>query len=132
VKRVAVVLVLVVLGVVVVKALGDATQTREDVRDRGKMTEIVFHLEGRNYRQSLDTAANGLFGKCTATVSGTLVDPGITAMGGGTYKFAVTPTLGHHGQERLLGCMNDLSIDRLKSNVESVEHVPLKVAAAKG
>ncbi len=37
----------------------------------------------------------------------------------------MTPSLGDHGKERLLGCLNDLSIDRLKSNVESVDQVAL-------
>ena len=54
---------------------------------------------------------------------------GIEPIGPGDYRFAMTPSLGDHGKERLLGCMNDLSIDRLRSNVESVEDVPLGAAA---
>jgi hypothetical protein len=46
------------------------------------------------------------------------------AVGPGTYRFAVAPSLGEHGRERLLGCLNDLSIDRVKSHVDSVQDVP--------
>lgn len=124
-KRAIVYLVLIVGGVFGVKAMGDATQTRVDERHDDMKTEVVVHLEGKNYRQSLDTAAFALWGSCSATVGGDLVDPGIEPLGDGTYRFAMTPSLGHHGKERLLGCLRDLGIDRVKSNVESVNDVPL-------
>jgi hypothetical protein len=129
VKRLLVVGILVVIAAFAVDAIGDATQTRADERDTSRQTEVTFHLKSRNYRQSLDTAAQALYGSCSATVPGDLVDPGVQAVGDGTYKFAVTPTLGEHGRERLLGCINDLSIDRVKSNIESIDDVPREVAA---
>jgi hypothetical protein len=128
-KRLLVLGVLLIIGAFAVDAIGDATQTRDDKRDTDKKTEIVFHVEGKHFRQSLDVAAQALFGKCAATVGGHLVDPGIEPIGPGDYRFAMTPTLGDHGRERLLGCMNDLSIERLRSHVESVHDVPLGVAA---
>lgn len=108
-----------------VGAIGDATQTRPDERRDDLKTEIVVHIEGRNYRQSLDTAAYGLWASCSATVAGDLVDPGIESLGDGDYRFAMSPSLGDHGKERLLGCVRDLSVDRLKSNVVSVHDVAL-------
>ena len=128
-KKLLVLGVLFIVGAFAVDAIGDATQTREDARRTDQMTQIVFHVEGKHFRQSLDTAALALFGKCAATVGGHVVDPGIEPIGPGDYRFAMTPTLGDHGKERLLGCMNDLSIERLRSNVESVHDVPLGTAA---
>ncbi len=127
-KRVMILGVLLVIGAFVVDALGDATQTRNDDRDHDKQTEVVFHVDARHFRQSLDTAAAALWGKCSATVAGDLVGRGVVPIGGGNYRFAMTPSLGEHGKERLLGCLNDLSIDRVKSNVESVHDVPVRVA----
>lgn len=116
---------LVGAGVLGVSAMGDATQTRPDQRHADQKTEVVFRLEGRNYRQSLDTAAYALWGSCSATVAGDLVDPGIESLGDGSYRLAMTPSLGPHGKERLFGCLDDLTIDRVKSSVQSVVDVPL-------
>jgi hypothetical protein len=124
VTRALVVLALVVGGALGVKSLGDATQTRPDVRDGDRMTEVVIRLEGQNYRQGLDTAADALWGTCAATVSGDLVEPGVEPLGAGRYRLAMTPSLGDHGKERLLGCLADLTVDRLRSSVESVADVP--------
>lgn len=110
-------------------AIGDATQTREDVRHADRATEVVIHVEGLRYRQSLDVAANALYSTCTATVSGRLVEPGIVDLGGGDYSFAMTPSLGHHGKERLLGCLRDLTIERVKSSVVSIEEIAYRPAA---
>jgi hypothetical protein len=114
-----------VLIVIAIDQIGDATQTRVDERDDRKQTEVVIGVQLKNFRQSADSAANALWASCTATVGGSLIDPGIVALGDGEYKFAMTPSLGHHGKERLLGCLNDLSIDRVKSHVVSVKDVPL-------
>ena len=74
-KRLLVLGVLLIIGAFVVDAIGDATQTRDDERHNDKQTEVVFHVEGKNFRQSLDTAAQALWGKCAATVGGHLVEP---------------------------------------------------------
>ncbi|MGQ0826424.1 MAG: hypothetical protein ACT4OX_15575 [Actinomycetota bacterium] len=124
-KRLLVYAVVAVVGFFAIGAIGDATQTRVDERDDRMQTEVVIGVELKNFRQSADSAANALWASCTATVGGSLIDPGIVALGEGHYKFAMTPSLGHHGKERLLGCLNDLSIDRVKSSVVSVEDVPL-------
>jgi hypothetical protein len=128
-KRMMVFVVLIVAGAFGIKVIGDATQTRPDERHGDRKTTVVIHLEGKHYRQSLDVAAQALYGKCAATVAGDLVDPGIERLRPGRYRFAMTPSLGDHGKERLLGCINDLSIERLRSNVESVEELPIEAAA---
>jgi hypothetical protein len=124
-KKLLVVAVVLVGGFFAIGAIGDATQTRPDQRDPDAKTEVVIHIDGKNYRQSMETAAHALFASCAATVQGDLVAPGIEAIGGGEYRFAVTPSLGKHGKERLLGCLNDLSVDRVKSRVRAVHDVDL-------
>jgi hypothetical protein len=37
----------------------------------------------------------------------------------------MTPSLGHHGKERLIGCLRDLTVDRVSSHVDSVADAPL-------
>jgi hypothetical protein len=123
-KRIIILGLVLIVGAFVVDWIGDATQTRPDERDSSRQTEIVIDVQSQHYKQSLDTAAMALYASCSATVPGHLVGPGIEAVGGDKYRFAVAPTLGEHGKERLLGCLNDLSIDRVKSHVDSVQDVP--------
>ncbi len=118
-KNLIVVLALALAVVFGVSAIGDATQTRPDRRDADRTTEVVVRLEGRNYLQSLDTAAHALWGSCSSTIGGDLVDPGIERIGDGVYRFSIRPSLGYHGQQRLLGCLRDLTVDRVRSSVVS-------------
>lgn len=124
-RRMLVVGALVTAGFFGIDAMADATQTRADERHADLQTEVVIHVEGKGYKQSLDTAAWALWASCSATVEGTLLDPGIEALGDGDFRFAVAPSIGHHGKERLLGCLRDLTVDRLKSSVTLVRDVPL-------
>lgn len=118
-RKVVVVFALALAVVFGVRAIGDATQTRPDRRDVDRTTEVVVRLEGRNYAQSLDTAALALWGSCSSTVGGHLVAPGIQRIDDGVYRFSITPSLGHHGRQRLLGCLSDLTVDRVRSSVVS-------------
>ena len=114
-----------VAGFFGVGALGDATQTRPDERHDDVRTEVVLELEGKGYRQDLATGALALWATCSATVDGTLVEPGIVEDGDdGTFRFAIRPSIGRYGKERLLGCLNDLTVERLRADVVSVTDVP--------
>ncbi|HEX5616102.1 MAG TPA: hypothetical protein VFZ83_13200 [Acidimicrobiia bacterium] len=109
-----------------VGALGDATQTRPDERHDDVRTEVVISVESKGYRQDLTTGAYALWATCSATVDGSLVEPGIVAVDGveGTYRFAIRPSIGEYGRERLTGCLRDLTVERLRSSVVSVTDVP--------
>ena len=115
-----------VVGFFGVGALGDATQTRPDDRDDHARTEIVVEVESKGYRQDLTTGAHALWATCSATVDGSLVDPGIVAVDGdeGTYRVAIRPSIGRYGKERLLGCLRDLTVERLRATVVSVTDIP--------
>jgi hypothetical protein len=124
-QRLAIIAALLVVASVVIDELADATQTRPDQRHTDRRTEVVIDLEGQHYRQHLATGATALFGACSATVSGALVDPGIVDEGNGRFSFSLAPSLGHHGKERLLGCLQDLTVERLRADVVSVTDRPL-------
>ncbi len=119
-KRTLFVIALVCAIALGVTAMREATETRPDVRDANRTTEVVVHLESQDYLQSLDTAAQALWGACSATIGGELAPPGIERIGDGDYRYSITPSLGQHGKERLLGCFRDLTVDRVRSRVESV------------
>jgi hypothetical protein len=124
-QRLFLVAALLLVASVGIDELADATQTRPDQRHRDRRTEIVVDVESQNYRQSLTVGASALFATCAATVSGTLVEPGILQLDAGRYRFSLTPSLGHHGKERIRGCLNDLTVERLRSSVVSMSDKPL-------
>jgi hypothetical protein len=119
--RVALVLFLLVVGAVTVEELGDLTQTRSDPVDPQSRSEIVLEVHTRRYHQPADDAARNLWAACSGTTTRRLVaDPGFVPVGDDQVRFSVAPGLGEHAKRRLVGCLQDTTIDRIKGNVESV------------
>jgi hypothetical protein len=110
------------LGIAGIDRLADATQTRPDHQPPGTATEIVFEVETLGYRQDPALAATALWGTCSATVSSRLVGE-VQPVGHGRFRAVVAPALGHHGRERVVGCLNDLTLDRVRSSVVHVERM---------
>lgn len=108
----------------VVDALADATQTRPDHQAAGTRTEIVIEVETRRYRQDVTTAAEALWATCSATVSSHLVGPGLERLGDDTFRAVVAPGLGEHARKRVLGCLKDLTLDRVRGHVVAVGDSP--------
>jgi hypothetical protein len=119
--RVALVLFLLVVGAVTVEELGDLTQTRSDHVDPQSRSEIVLEVHTLRYHQPEEDAARNLWAACSGTTGRRLVaDPGFVPVGDHTVRFSVAPGLGEHARRRLVGCLQDTTIDRIKGSVESV------------
>ena len=114
---------LVVLGLggaafLAIDVIGDATQTRPDhVRD-DYVSEVVFDIDTRLQRDEARLAA-GLWGACQNTVTNEALD-GLVRLGDDTFKVVLTPELGTHARQRLVGCLEDATIDRVLGDVVSV------------
>jgi hypothetical protein len=119
--RVAIVLFLLVVGAVSVEELGDLTQTRPDHVDRQSRSEIVLEVHTNRYHQPEEDAARNLWAACSGTTGRRLVaDPGFVPVGDHEVRFSVAPGLGEHAKRRLVGCLQDTTIDRIKGSVQSV------------
>jgi hypothetical protein len=119
--RVAIVLFLLVVGAVSVEELGDLTQTRPDHVDPQSRSEIVLEVDTNGYHQPADDAARNLWAACSGTTTRRLVaDPGFVPVSDDAVRFSVAPGLGEHARQRLVGCLQDTTLDRIKGNVESV------------
>lgn len=123
-RRIVALLILVAATAVAIDWLADMTQTRPDEQRPGARTEIVFEVKTRRYRQDAATAAAGLWGECSATVSSRLQAPGIEQLDAERFRLVVKPALGAHGQDRVEGCLRDHTMDRVLANVVSVRHLP--------
>ena len=117
-KRALIVLGLGAAGILAIDVIGDATQTRPDhVRD-DYVSEVVFDIDTRLQRDEGRLAA-GLWGACQNTVTNE-APFGLERLGDDTFKVVLEPELGTHARQRLVGCLEDATIDRVLGDVMSV------------
>lgn len=115
-KRALVAAVLAVVAVATVDVLGDLTQTRPDPPQPGSTMEVVFEVRTRDPRRAPLHAAQALWGACQGTIVRS-VDATDVEVVGRRARVVVEPALGEHAQDRLRGCLSDLSVDRTKARV---------------
>jgi hypothetical protein len=121
VKRVLVGLAVAGGAVVAVDVLADYTQTRPD-RKLGERMEIVFDVSTRNPKRPALQAAQGLWGACQGTIY-RRADAGDVAVEGRRARVVVHPALGQYGQRRLKGCLEDVTIDKVKADVVAMREL---------
>jgi hypothetical protein len=116
--KVVAVLVLAVIAVVGVSALADLTQNRPDPVVDGSSTVLTYDVGTRDYNGTELEAAQALWAVCASTVSGRTIGP--TALASGDYTVSISPAIGSNGHKRLLGCLQDGTLDRVQGHIESV------------
>lgn len=117
-KPLLVVAALAVAAFVVIGELGDLTQSRPDsVRDDAA-TELVLSVDEERFGPGETGAAAALWAVCAAQTRSRAID-GLRPLGEGRYRVVLTPAVGHHEQLKLIGCLEDLTIDRVVGDVES-------------
>lgn len=110
--------VMIAVGGVGVSSLADLTQNRPDPVVDGTSTTIAFDVGTRRYNGTDLQAAQALWAVCAATVSG---DATVPAAGpDGAFTVSVSPAIGTNGRKRLLGCLQDSTLDRVQGHVVSV------------
>lgn len=109
-----------VLAVVGVKALADATQNRRDPRpDPDSTSEVVFEVDAQRYPGSIDPGTT-LWTACQGTIHHETL--GVVEVGDHTYRATVRPSLGDHARRRLVGCLEDATVDRLNGHVVTIRN----------
>lgn len=108
-----------ILGVAVlvlgVDALSDATQNRPDEIDPGTRSTVVFDVELR-HRAGSGAAAQTLWSVCSGTITHATTVAGPVATGS-AWSVTVEPALGEHSRRRLVGCLEDATIDGVLGRV---------------
>jgi hypothetical protein len=118
-KRVLVGLLGVALAVALVMELMEMTQNRHDTdRHDGTSTIVVSLSTKRGFDHEL--AAHSLWAACQPTVlANRLVS--LTGNADGEHlALAVAPALGEHAERRLIGCLEDATVDLVSAHVVSV------------
>lgn len=119
-RRLLAVVLGIALAVGLVVVLAELTQNRPDVVDLGTASRIQYRVETRGYDEEL--AAIGLWAACQQVVDQRVPDrmPSSAASDDATYTVTVRPALGEHAQRRLIGCLEDGTIDRVHGDVVSI------------
>ena len=100
----------------------EATQNRPDPVVAGSETTIDFTVDTHRFQRGEPAAAIALWSVCSSTIGGT-VSP-VPEANGGAWRVVVTPSIGEHGENRLVGCLEDVTIDRVIGDVVAITTVP--------
>ena len=130
-KRVAAVVVLVVVGILAVSKLSDLTQSRSDPPNRAADTEVVIAVDENRFRGGLDGAATALWAVCAGQTTSRPTDGGMLAeIGDGRYRLVLRPAVGDDERRKLVGCLEDFTIERVRGNVQLIREVPIRTPPA--
>jgi hypothetical protein len=119
-RRLVAFLAVAVALVVGVKVLMEATQNRPDTPAAGSSSTIEFTVSADNFQRGEAAAADALWAVCASTVDGDVSTRPQPV--GPAWRVSISPALGEHGEKRLVGCLEDLTVDRAVGRVQSVHH----------
>jgi len=124
-RRGAAVLVALMLAGLTVDVLADATQVRPEALQPGSRSEVVFRVSARRRIADVDVAAAQLWSTCRTRVwRRSALETNVVPLGAGRYSVMLSPALGRHGEDRLTGCLRDLTVNFVIGRVESVRTIP--------
>ena len=120
-KRLLLVVALIAFVSIAVDQIGDLTQSRPDPVRKGEVTELVVSVNQDRFGGGQEGAADALWAVCSAqTTSRPLDSDGLVPLGDDLYRVVLSPAVGHHAELKLVGCLQDLTVDRVVGDVESV------------
>ena len=122
-KRLVVVVVAVAALAAGLDVLADLTQDRADRIPAGSRSEIVVAVRHRSTGPAELRTAEGLWGACQGTVWQQLTEPGVVGLGNGRFLLTTSPAVGEHAWRRLQGCLEDVTLDRVRAEVVSKRDV---------
>lgn len=110
----------VILSVILVVALRELTQTRPgEVTTPGRST-IVVGIEQRRTADPPDVVAGGLWGACRSRLPGGIAVVSIASTGPDEATIVIDHSLGRTGRLRIVGCLEDHTMDLVRAEVRQV------------
>ena len=129
-KRVIVVVALIAAVAFTVNVLGDMTQSRPDEVNEDSQTEIVMRVDEDRFGFGRDAAADALWAVCWAQTSSRMTGDGrLDPLGDGRYRAVLRPAVGKYDERQLVGCLEDLTVDRVLADVETFRTLPVADAS---
>ncbi|MFL6206136.1 MAG: hypothetical protein ACJ739_12390 [Acidimicrobiales bacterium] len=118
---VATVVLVTLIAAAGIDRLGDAIQTRPEVRHEGVVTRVELDLRGARSAARPEQSAAILWGTCSHVLRGTVGQETIRPLGGGRLELLVPADITPGAEQRLRGCLQDAVVDRVQASVISVE-----------
>jgi hypothetical protein len=118
-KRLALGVGLVALAIIGTVALAEVTQDRPDSVDPSSASIVLFDVEERAFLGAEPGAA--LWAACQGAIESHALALG--EVDDGRYRVDVQPALGENAEKRLVGCLEDATVDRLAGQVVSIDAV---------
>lgn len=102
----------------VIDLVADATQTRPDPVAAGS-SELTIEVQTRGRVAGQDETAEALWVACRNVLNRRVTAAPPVALGEGLYRMRISPRVGAHAERRLVGCLEDATLDRVSANVVS-------------
>ena len=93
----------------------EATQNRPDVVEAGTTTVVDFTVDTHRFQRGEPAAATTLWAVCSSTVDGAVSPVPVVARR--PVAGDRVAAIGEHGEKRLVGCLEDVTIDRVLGDV---------------
>lgn len=103
--------------------LGDAIQSRPEVKEEGVVTRIEVELRGSRSAARPEQTAATLWATCSTVLHGDLTGTTVQSLGGGRMEVLVPLDIGPRAEERVRGCLEDAVVDRVQATVVALEPV---------
>jgi hypothetical protein len=129
-KRALVVVATVAAMAFGVDVLGDLTQSRPDEPRDGSATELVLAVRVDRFRPGPDGAAAALWAVCSPLTHSLAGD--LRPTEDGRYRVMLEPAVGDNERKKLVGCLEDLTIDRVRGDVVAFREVEATPGRAAG
>jgi hypothetical protein len=114
----------VLASVVAVEGLRQLTQTRPDEITSLGTTTIVIGIEQRRTEDPEVVIASALWGSCRSRLPGGITVLSVEPSGPGEATIAIDRALGRTGRTRIVGCLEDHTMDLVRADVRQVTVVP--------
>jgi hypothetical protein len=106
------------VGGVGIRGLANLTQNRNDNAAAGTRSELILEVDTKDgYDHRL--AAEGLWAVCQQVVDQVRLQS-FEERGDAEFAIVVAPAIGAKVEQRLVGCLEDLTIDRVLGDVTAV------------
>lgn len=126
--RRAFVVMAVLLGVLggfqAIDQIADATQTRADPTRPGT-TELTMSVQVKGRVAGVDETAEALWVACRNVLNRRVQAGRPVLLGDGVYRLEISPVIGDHARRRLVGCLEDATLDRVSANVLDLRDRPV-------
>ena len=101
-----------------IDALADLTQNRPDALEARGSTRLVMTVTASDSDfYSPVVAARGLWNHCRGTINHSSPVPGHLRAGDGLITLVLEPGIGANTEKRLVGCLQDATIDHVSADV---------------